>query len=76
MSDRRRDRSGVQPVIPPKTLPGFPDAKRAKAKTPRPGGLRKRWKDRDGTIYEWVTSGTPGMASWKCTIAAAAMNEP
>jgi hypothetical protein len=49
----RRDHSGGQPVIPPKTLSGFPEAKRAKAKTPRPGGLRKRWKDPDGAIYEW-----------------------
>ena len=53
MSDRRRDRRGAQPVVPPKFLSGFPEARRAKAKTPRPGGLRKRWKDRDGTIYEW-----------------------
>jgi hypothetical protein len=41
---------------PPKTLPGFPDAKPAKPKTPIAGNgdkLRKRWKSPDGTIYEW-----------------------
>jgi len=39
----------------PKNLPGFPDAKPAKPKTPVQGGggLRKRWKDSDGDIYEW-----------------------
>lgn len=42
--------------VPPKTLPGFPKAKPARPKTPiGPKGkkLRKRWKDPDGTIYEW-----------------------
>jgi hypothetical protein len=37
-------------------LPGFPDAKPAKPKTPISGSgakLRKRWKSPDGTIYEW-----------------------
>lgn len=39
---------------PPRTLPGFPLAKRVAAKTGRPGGgLRRRWKDPDGVIYEW-----------------------
>jgi len=40
---------------PPKTLPGFPDAKPVKPKTPVQGGggLRKRWKDPQGNIYEW-----------------------
>jgi len=42
-------------VPPPKELTGFPDAKPAKRKTPvqQGGGLRKRWKDTDGKIYEW-----------------------
>lgn len=41
-------------ILPPKELPGFPNAKRADPKTPIPGVncLRSRWKD-DGTIYEW-----------------------
>jgi hypothetical protein len=42
--------------VPPKTLPGFPKAKATKPKTPiGPKGdkKRKRWKDPDGTIYEW-----------------------
>lgn len=44
-----------QPVPPPPTLPAFPNAKGVKWKTPvqRGGGARKRWKDPDGTIYEW-----------------------
>lgn len=39
----------------PKGLSAFPDAQIAKRKTPVKGGggLRKRWKTRDGTIYEW-----------------------
>jgi hypothetical protein len=41
-------------VQPPATLPGFPRATKSKAKTPFAGGkLRRRWKDPDGTIYEW-----------------------
>lgn len=44
-----------QPVSPPPELPAFPRAKDARRKTPNQGGggLRKRWKDPDGTIYEW-----------------------
>jgi RHS repeat-associated protein len=38
--------SGYTP--PPKTLPGFPDAKRLK-----PTGGRKRWRLPDGDIIEW-----------------------
>jgi hypothetical protein len=36
-------------------LPGFPNAKKAKPKTPVQGGggMRSRWKDPDGKIYEW-----------------------
>ena len=39
----------------PENLPAFPDAKRAKEKTPRQGGggKRRRWKDRKKKIYEW-----------------------
>ncbi len=39
----------------PKELKAFPDAIRAKPKTPVQGGggLRKRWKDKKGNIYEW-----------------------
>ncbi len=35
------------------TLPGFPDAQKVRAKTPRPGGGRRsRWKTREGRIVE------------------------
>lgn len=39
----------------PDLLPAFPDARWAKSKTPVQGGggLRPRWKSKDGTIYEW-----------------------
>lgn len=39
----------------PENLPAFPDANRTKRKTPVQGGggLRRRWKAPDGTIYEW-----------------------
>ena len=48
-----RNDSGPTPA--PKELPAFPDAKRAKPKTPVQGGggLRKRWVGKDGSIYEW-----------------------
>jgi hypothetical protein len=44
-----------QPIEPPDDLPGFPDAREAKPKTPRQdgNGLRKRWKDGKRRIYEW-----------------------
>ena len=37
------------------SLPGTPDAKPVKRKTSIQGGggLRKRWKDANGNIYEW-----------------------
>ncbi|KAA0941822.1 toxin [Pseudomonas sp. ANT_H14] len=40
---------------PPKGLTAFPDAQVAPRKTPIKGGggLRKRWKTRDGSILEW-----------------------
>jgi hypothetical protein len=35
------------------SLPGFPDARKVRAKTPRPGGGRRsRWKTEDGRIIE------------------------
>ena len=59
--------SGVRPVYvvasishgnyyqKPENLPAYPDARWATPKTPIKGGggLRPRWKDRDGVIYEW-----------------------
>lgn len=40
---------------PPRRLRAFPDALPAKPKTPVQGGggLRPRWKDSKGRIYEW-----------------------
>ena len=40
---------------PPKFPPGFPGLRLEKRKTPVEGGggLRKRWRDEDGNIYEW-----------------------
>ncbi|WP_406297128.1 colicin E3/pyocin S6 family cytotoxin [Streptomyces sp. NBC_00624] len=45
--------TGYKP--PPKSLESFPNAKVAPRKTPVQGGggLRKRWKDPKGNIYEW-----------------------
>ncbi len=40
-------------ISAPDFLPGFPKVKEAKGKTPYPGGIRKRWKTRDGRILEW-----------------------
>ncbi|WEL53480.1 colicin E3/pyocin S6 family cytotoxin [Pseudomonas kermanshahensis] len=42
-------------VPAPPSLPGFPEATRARPKTPIQGGggLRKRWKLPDGCICEW-----------------------
>ncbi|WP_219268955.1 colicin E3/pyocin S6 family cytotoxin [Pseudomonas sp. Xaverov 259] len=38
----------------PKLLAAFPNARWARSKTPmKGGGKRPRWKDPDGTIYEW-----------------------
>ena len=59
--------SGIRPVYvvasishgnyyqKPENLPAYPDARWATPKTPIKGGggLRPRWKDRDGVIYEW-----------------------
>lgn len=41
------------PIYPPKTLPGFPNARRVRPKTHFSGGLRARWRDETGTIFEW-----------------------
>jgi len=40
---------------PPRRLSAFPDALPAKPKSPVQGGggLRPRWKDAKGRIYEW-----------------------
>jgi hypothetical protein len=40
-------------IGPPDDLPAFPDAVRAKSKTAFPAGLRARWRDKKGRIYEW-----------------------
>jgi RHS repeat-associated protein len=40
-------------IPPPRGLDAFPDARRVPPKTGFPGGLRARWKDSDGKIYEW-----------------------
>jgi len=34
-------------------LPAFPLARRSKGKTRFSGGVRRRWKDANGTIFEW-----------------------
>ena len=53
MAQTRR-RGGPFPP-PRRILPGFPEAEITSPKTPRHdgGGLRKRWRDRSGRIYEW-----------------------
>ena len=39
---------------PPEELPGFPNAFKVRPKTPfAGGGLRTRWKDDEGRIFEW-----------------------
>ena len=40
-------------VPPAKNIPGIPGLRNVKPKTPFGGGKRKRWKDKDGNIYEW-----------------------
>ncbi len=50
--DAARMRAAYRPA--PRTLRAFPKAAKATPKTPiQGGGMRKRWKDDDGTIYEW-----------------------
>ncbi|KAA5837265.1 colicin E3/pyocin S6 family cytotoxin [Saccharopolyspora hirsuta] len=48
-------RQGYHPPPKGRSLPGFPDTQRVTPKTPVQGGggLRPRWKDRKGNIYEW-----------------------
>jgi len=45
---------------PPKFPPGIPSLRLEKRKTPVEGGggLRKRWRDEDGNIYEWDSPDT------------------
>jgi RHS repeat-associated protein len=49
--------AGIPPgfVPPPKRLPAFSGLRRVKPKTPVQGGrgLRPRWKDQKGNIFEW-----------------------
>jgi hypothetical protein len=47
--------SSVASHVPaPLYLSAFPEARRVRGKTTvTGGGLRQRWKDRTGTIYEW-----------------------
>ena len=54
-TDADHDRAVLEYVHPPADdiLRGFPDARRTKAKTPFPGGKRRRWKDDEGNLYEW-----------------------
>ena len=55
-SDKDIGSDMLEKYIPaPKDIPGIPGAERVKEKTPvkNGGGLRKRWKDNDGNIYEW-----------------------
>jgi hypothetical protein len=42
-------------VLPPRRLRAFPDALPVRPKTPLQGGggLRPRWRDAKGRIYEW-----------------------
>lgn len=42
------------PYIPPPAIPpAFPTLRNVRRKTRYRGGLRKRWKDQSGYIYEW-----------------------
>jgi hypothetical protein len=51
-NDDRRSDSAYVPA--PLQLPAFPNAIRVRGKTAMPGGgLRQRWKNRAGSIYEW-----------------------
>jgi len=50
------DHLGAMAYVPPPAndaLPAFPLARRSKGKTGFSGGIRRRWKDVDGTILEW-----------------------
>jgi hypothetical protein len=54
-NDPPESRPRGEPVPPPKFPPGIPGLRVEKRKTPVEGGggLRKRWRDEDGNIYEW-----------------------
>jgi RHS repeat-associated protein len=54
-TDLRFFASADEPTATPRNLDAFPDAVRARPKTPVQGGggLRPRWKGPDGTIYEY-----------------------
>jgi putative cytotoxic protein len=54
-SPRAMPEAGQAYNKPPSSLPAFPAAARARGKTPVQGGggMRPRWKDPDGKIYEW-----------------------
>ncbi|NMH60975.1 colicin E3 [Alteromonas sp. MYP5] len=47
--------SSLKYIPPPKEIDGINGLKSAKPKTAIQGGggLRKRWKDKKGNIYEW-----------------------
>jgi hypothetical protein len=51
--DAARDLLVADYIAPPEELPAFPSATRTRAKTSYVGGLRARWKDEKGRIYEW-----------------------
>jgi len=56
LRDQDRSNGNCQRYTPPpKDIPGIPDLRPVRPKTPVQGGggLRKRWKDPDGNIYEW-----------------------
>jgi len=46
-------RSGATISCSTGKAPAFPSAVRSKPKTPFSGGMRVRWKDDQGRIYEW-----------------------
>lgn len=44
----------MAPVPPPRIPPAFKDELRlVRPKTPFGGGLRRRWRDSQGRVYEW-----------------------
>ena len=44
----------MMPYVPPPDVPpAFPHLRTVRRKTPYGGGLRKRWMDNDGNIFEW-----------------------
>lgn len=54
-TDQEPDRRRGEPALVPRELEAFPDIKTTKRKTPVQGGggLRRRWKDSKGKIYEF-----------------------